>query len=149
MNPLADTLGLRFPRLPPRNAFETVLEEGVQEKLRAWNLQGERVQPLTAAVMLAAAYAGVRDIRNVGQAELSTHIGKTQRHSRVKRVCPRSVLQPRLVHMRLNLILQRSAPVTERDERETTLVHGSHGPAAVIAQHCQDPFYCGKVSTPR
>ena len=76
MNPLADNLGLLFPCVPPRHAIKTVLEDRAQEVLRAWRLQGERVQPRAATAMLAAAYARVRDVGDVRQAELSAHIGK-------------------------------------------------------------------------
>ena len=107
MHPLAHGLGLAFSRGPPRDALETVLDNRVQQVLKTWHLQGERVQPVALPAAFDAPNALVRDVGSICQGELSAHVRQALANSQVGTANrPRTwpVLQPCLVHVRLELV---------------------------------------------
>jgi hypothetical protein len=94
--------------------------------LQTWHLQGERVQPVALPAAFDAPNALMRDFGRICQGELSAHVRQALANNQVRTANrPRTwpIVQPSLVHVRLDLVREREAAVAERDQWKPAFVH--------------------------
>ena len=126
MHPLTHSLCQNLPGRPPTDAVQSILDNRVQDVLRARHLQRQRIKPRARCSKRSGSEALVRDVATICKSELRAHVGQALPNNAVRalqRLRLRPVFQPRLVDVRMKLVSKRDATVTKRHERKTSLLN--------------------------